>query len=70
MNETERGSYANMANTCLDYFCEETDADTSNESMRILMKETAARFIQQPSSEVASQATGLLKSESVGPSSL
>jgi hypothetical protein len=46
-----------MANTFLDYFFEETDAaaDTTNESMRILMKETTtARFIQQPSSEVAS----------------
>ena len=39
--------------------------NNSHEGVRLLIKENAARFIQQPSSEVASQAIGLLKSESV-----
>jgi hypothetical protein len=55
-----------MANQFLDYFFDDEQVDANNESiknMRLLIKEKT-RFIQQPSSEVASQATGLLKSES------
>lgn len=58
MNESERSSAILKANSILDYFFEETEANNNNNShegdVRLLMKETAARFIQQPSSEVAS----------------
>lgn len=68
MNESERSSALLKANSILDYFFEESEANSNNnshEGVRLLIKENAARFIQQPSSEVASQAIGLLKSESV-----
>ena len=55
-----------MANQFLDYFFDDEQVDANNESiknMRMLIKEKT-RFIQQPSSEVASQANGLLKSDS------
>jgi hypothetical protein len=56
-----------MANQFLDYFFDDEQVDANNESiknMRLLIKEKT-RFIQQPSSEVASQANGLLKSEAL-----
>jgi len=59
-----------IASSFLNYFFEELEAqgglefDNDTESTkRQLLKKTAARFIQVPSSFVASQATGLLKSD-------
>ena len=55
-----------MAGQFLNYFFDDQQVDANNESikaMRLLIKEKT-RFIQHPSSEVASQANGLLKSES------
>ena len=59
-----------IASSFLNYFFEELEAqgglefDNDTESTkRQLLKKTAARFIQVPSSLVASQASGLLKSD-------